>query len=206
VLDVTAWSRDLRVTADGENVVSLAGAVPLRMLADRSGLTGSLSRAFVRRGFLPVHDRGRVLVDAAVAIACGGRDIVDVEALRAQAAVFGPVASDTTLLRALGEIGDARRAAMGRARAGARAHLWSQLPNGVPESRFAGGLCQPGMVVIRIDGSLVTAHSKKDRAAGTYKKTFGHQCAMRRSVVSPAQPGGTRKEVPGSDDLPRSER
>jgi hypothetical protein len=174
VLDVTAWSRDLRVTADGEGVVSLAGAVPLRMLADRSGLTGSLSRAFLRRGFVPVHDRGRVLVDAAVAIACGGRDIVDVEALRAQAAVFGPVASDTTLLRALGEIGDARRTAIGRARAAARAHLWSQFPDGVAESRFAGGLCQPGTVVIRIDGSLVTAHSKKDRAAGTYKKTFGH--------------------------------
>jgi hypothetical protein len=140
------------------------------MLADRSGLTGSLSRAFVRRGFVPVHDRGRVLVDAAVAIACGGRDIVDVEALRAQAAVFGPVASDTTLLRALGEIGDARRTAIGRARAAARAHLWSQFPDGVAESRFAGGLCQPGTVVIRIDGSLVTAHSKKGQSGGNIQE------------------------------------
>jgi len=31
-------------------VVSLAGMVPLRMLADRVGLTESLSRAFARRG------------------------------------------------------------------------------------------------------------------------------------------------------------
>jgi putative transposase len=31
-------------------------------------------------------------------------------------------------------------------------------------------------------------------------------CATRRTVVSPAQPGGTRREVPGSDGLPRPER
>ena len=32
------------------------------------------------------------------------------------------------------------------------------------------------------------------------------QCATRRAVVSSVQPGGTRREVPGSDGLPRSER
>ena len=42
--DFTGWSRDLRVTADGDGVVSLAGAVPLRMLAERSGLTGRCRR------------------------------------------------------------------------------------------------------------------------------------------------------------------
>jgi len=31
-------------------------------------------------------------------------------------------------------------------------------------------------------------------------------CAARRSVVSPAQPGGTRRDVLGSNDLPGSER
>jgi hypothetical protein len=174
VQDFTAWSRDLRVTADGEGLVSLAGAVPLRMLADRSGLTASLSRLLARPGFFPIHDRGRVLTDIAVAIACGARDIVDVEGLRAQQAVFGPVASDTTALRALGEIGDARRAAIGRTRAAARAHMWAQLPGGMPESYFAGGVCQPGMIVLRIDGTIVVSHSKKDRSAGTFKRTFGH--------------------------------
>ena len=172
--DFTAWSRDLRVTDDGEGVVSLAGAVPLRMLADRSGLTGLLSSVFARREFLPVHDRGRLLTDLAVAIAAGGRDIVDVEALRGQVEVFGPVASDTTVLRGLHEIGDRYRAAIGRARAAARAHIWKRLPHGVPESRFAGGVCQPGMLVLRIDGTVVVSHSTKDRAKGTFKRTFGH--------------------------------
>jgi len=32
------------------------------------------------------------------------------------------------------------------------------------------------------------------------------QCAMRRLVVFPVQPGGTRREVPGPDGLPGSER
>ncbi len=31
-------------------------------------------------------------------------------------------------------------------------------------------------------------------------------CATRRVVVSPVQPGGTRREVPGSDGLPDTER
>lgn len=37
-------------------------------------------------------------------------------------------------------------------------------------------------------------------------KTESFLCATRRAVVSPAQAGGTRKEVLGSDGLPRSER
>jgi len=174
VCDLTAWSRNLRLSADGEGIVAWAGAVPVRMLADRTGLTGGLSQVLFRRGFDPVHDRGRVLADVATAIACGARDIVDVEALRAQGEVFGPVASDTTARRCLEEIGGRARTAIARVRAAARAHVWQQLPGGLPEATFAGGMCQPGMVVLRIDGSLVQSHSKKQRAAPTFKKSYGH--------------------------------
>jgi hypothetical protein len=76
-----------------------------------------------------VHDRGRVLTDVACSIAAGGVDLYDIEAVRAQAEVFGPVASDTTALRALGEIGDVDLYRIDARRAGARAHLWSQLPD-----------------------------------------------------------------------------
>ena len=43
---------------------------------------------------------------------------------------------------------------------------------------------------------------------GTEEKTWRHldffqQCAARRLVVSPAQPGGTRRKVPGSDGSTR---
>lgn len=106
VREFTGWSKGLRVTADGADVVAMAGVAGLRMLADRSGLTGSLSRVLAKPGFDPLHDRGRVLADIACSIAVGGADISDIEALRAQRLVLGPVASDTTALRALGEIGD----------------------------------------------------------------------------------------------------
>jgi hypothetical protein len=80
----TAWSKGLRVTADGTGVVSHVGAALLRMLADRAGLTEALSGALARRGRWPVHDRGRVLVDLAVMIADGGEAICDIDVLRHQ--------------------------------------------------------------------------------------------------------------------------
>ena len=74
-------------------MINHAGAVALRRLADRSGLTGGLSRALARRGFVPVHDRGRVLADTAVLIANGSRVLSDLATLRDQAEVYGPIAS-----------------------------------------------------------------------------------------------------------------
>ena len=68
----TSWSQGLSVTADGMGVVPLAGAVAVRLLADRVGLTDALSAALSRRGFVPVHDRGRVWVDIATMLAAGG--------------------------------------------------------------------------------------------------------------------------------------
>ena len=110
----SAWSKGLTVEVGGHGVGSHAGSAVLRLLADRTGLTEALSRAVRRRGFAPVHDRGRVLVDAAVCIADGGRVLSDLAALRDQAELFGSVASDATLWRALEEIGDAQRARVGR--------------------------------------------------------------------------------------------
>ena len=68
-----AWSQGLSVTADGTVVVALAGAAAVRQFADRVGLTGQLSRALTRRHFVPVHDRGRVLVDMATVLIAGVR-------------------------------------------------------------------------------------------------------------------------------------
>ena len=87
------WSSGLSVTADGTGVVAHAGSVAVRLLADRVGLTGGLSTALSRRSFLPVHDRGRVLVDLAVLLADGGEAIADIDVLRHQRQVLGPVAS-----------------------------------------------------------------------------------------------------------------
>jgi hypothetical protein len=87
------------VSADGVGVVAHAGSVGLRLLADRTGLTGELSRALTRRSFVPVHDRGRVLVEVAVMLADGGEAIADIDVLRHQAGVLGKVASAPTVWR-----------------------------------------------------------------------------------------------------------
>ena len=100
----TSWSAGLSVTADGVGVVAHAGSVGLRLLADRVGLTDELSKAMARRLFVPVHDRGRVLVDVAVMLAGGGEAIADIDVLRHQAPVLGPVASAPTVWRTLDEV------------------------------------------------------------------------------------------------------
>jgi Transposase DDE domain group 1 len=157
-------------------VVNHAGAVALRVLADRSGLTGGLSKALARRGFTPVHDRGRVLADAAVLIADGGRVLSDLAMLRDQAELFGPIASDATLWRALDEIGALQLRKIMRARARAREHVWSliaQRHGRIPPSRVADRDLGK-TVVIRLDATLVIAHSAKELAAGTFKGSWGH--------------------------------
>ncbi|MEU2615988.1 IS1380 family transposase [Micromonospora sp. NPDC007271] len=168
----TAWSRDLRVTADGAGVVSHAGSVLLPMLADRAGLTGALSAALARRGRWPLHDRGRVLVDLAVLIADGGQAIADIDVLRHQGEVFGSVASDTTVWRMLDELGPVQLRRIAAARAKVRARLW-QLFGGPPAAKAAGREIGAGVVVLDIDSTIVIAHSDKDGAAPTYKHSFG---------------------------------
>ena len=166
----SAWSRDLTVEVGGYGVVSHAGSAVLRLLADRTGLTGALSGALRRRGFTPVHDRGRVLADAAVSIADGGRVLSDLAALRDQAELYGPMASDATLWRALEEIGDAQRERIATARARTRRRVWTLIAarhGRIPPSRVAD-VDLGKTVVIRLDATIQIAHSDKQGATGTF--------------------------------------
>jgi Transposase DDE domain group 1 len=168
----TAWSKDLRFTADGTGVVSHVGAALLRMLADRGGLTAALAGALARPGRWPVHDRGRVLVDLAVLIADGGEAIADIDVLRHQGEVFGPVASDTTVWRALDEIGVGQLRRIAQARAKVRARMWT-LFGGPLAAKAAGRDLGERVVVLDVDSTIVIAHSDKDGAAPTYKHSYG---------------------------------
>lgn len=171
----TSWSAGLSVTGDGTGVVAHAGSVATRMLADRTGLTRELSKALTRRSFTPVHDRGRVLVDVAVMLADGGEAISDIEVLRHQAPVLGAVASAPTVWRALDELTPAAMKRIQTARARVRRHVWAQLANsdaGLPVSTVAG-TDLGDVVVLDVDATIVVAHSEKEQAAPTFKKTFG---------------------------------
>jgi Transposase DDE domain group 1 len=171
-----SWSKDLTVEVAGHGVVSHAGSAVLRLLADNTGLTGELSKALRRRGFTPVHDRGRVLVDAAVCIADGGRVLSDLATLRDQGELYGPVASDPTLWRALEEIGAEQRRWIATARAKIRKRVWALIEarhGAIPPSRVAEVDLGP-TIVIRMDATIQIAHSDKEQATGTFKGTYGH--------------------------------
>ncbi len=134
----SSWSTGLSVTGGGSGVVAHAGSVGLRMVSDRTGLTDELSEALVRRSFVPLHDRGRVLVDVAVMIADGGVALADVDVLRHQAPVLGQVASPATVWRALDEIIPTAGKRIATARARVRRHIWDMLaasPEEIPASK-----------------------------------------------------------------------
>ena len=102
-MNATGWSKRLEVTGGGNGVVSHAGLVLLRLLSDRTGLTGGLSLALASKRLLG-HDRGRVLADLACAIADGAEVISDFRVIGDQRELLGPVASVPTCWRALEEI------------------------------------------------------------------------------------------------------
>ncbi len=122
-MDSMSWSKGLDVNVGGHGVVSHIGSAATRLLADRAGLTGALSRALARRGFVPLHDRGRVLTDTAVAIADGATTIAGIDTLRHQGELFGQVASDTTAWRALSQCDGVAVARVAKARAKVRRHV-----------------------------------------------------------------------------------
>ena len=165
------WSQGLSVTADATGVVALAGSGAVRLLADRVGLTKLLSSALERRNFVPIHGRGRVLVDLATVLAAGGEAIADIDTLRHEP-VWGPVASPATVWRTLEAISPAALGRVGKARAKARRHVWAHLPQGLPASAVAGSDLG-STVVIDVDATLVTAHSEKEQAAANFKGGFG---------------------------------
>jgi hypothetical protein len=167
----TSWWQGLSVTADDAGVVPLAGSVAVRLLADRVGLTDGLSAALARRGFSPGHARGQVWVDVAVMLTAGGEAIADIDTLRHQPDLWGPVASAPTVWRTMDEATPAALARVEKARSQARRHVWGLLPT-LPASKVAGtDLAE--MVVLDVDATLVAAHSEKDRARATFKGGFG---------------------------------
>jgi DDE family transposase len=153
----------VEVTSDGAGLVSHAGSAVLARVADRLELTKALSLRLAaikqrRRG----HDPGRVIRDLAVMLADGGECVSDLGAVRDQQMLFGPVASDSTAFRVIDRIAsepgllEALRAAHARA----RERFWEL--HGAPQR-----------LTIDVDATLITAHSEKEKAAGTYKGGYG---------------------------------
>ena len=102
-------------------------------------------------------------------LADGGDDFSAIETLRGQVDLDGPVASDSTAWRRVADLAGHELSVvrLDAARRRVRATVWRH--GGAPPAVNAGS----GLVCVDIDATLVTAHSDKESAAGTYKRSFG---------------------------------
>ncbi len=170
----TGWSKGLTVTADGDAVISHAGAAALRLTADRAGLTKALSRALRRDGFTPGHDRGRVLTDTAVMMADGGNTVRGIDVLRHQRDLLGDVASPSTLSRALAEVDQATLDRVDAARAAVRTRVWDLIAarhGAIPPALVPNGDLGT-QIVLRIDAHFIDVYSRKEHA-GRLRGRYG---------------------------------
>jgi hypothetical protein len=158
-------TRRVRIEAGGDGAVAHVGLHALGSFADRLGLGDALSARIPPAGErLPVHDRGKVLVQAMLMLAGGGDSCADIEALRAQSRLFGAVASDSTTYRTFRQIDPATLAGLWEAMVGVRAQVW----------RRSSVTNAAGPVILDIDATLVEVHSEnKEGTAPTYKRGFG---------------------------------
>ncbi len=154
----------VRVTADGTGLVSRAGVALLRELTVSTGLGTGWSEALIDTYVgIPTHLPGRVLADLAVMIADGGDALAHLATLRDQDKLFGRVASDATAWRVLDRVDEEHLARLQSVRAAARERAWAA---GAGPDVAAG-------LVIDIDATITIAHSEKENAAKTWKKTYG---------------------------------
>nr|WSW71326.1 IS1380 family transposase [Streptomyces sp. NBC_00995] len=166
----------------------MTGGVLLVETVRKAGLDTAISAALTPwRKARAVHDPGKILLDVALAVALGGDCLADAGMLRAEPAVFGPVASDPTVSRLIDTLaasGEKALRAIRAARAAARGRVW----------RLAGGEAPDagGTVTVDLDGVLVIAHSDKEDAAPTWKRTYWHHPLM--GFVDHG-PGGTGEPV-----------
>jgi hypothetical protein len=161
----TTSTNRVRVEAGGDQVVSHVGLHALGSFADRLGLGHALTMQF--RRFDPrfvLHERGKVLVHAALMLAGGGDNCADIEYLRSSERLFGSVPSDSTLYRTMRQITPELLGGLQVALAGVRTHVWrrSSVTTGIDP------------VVLDMDATISEIHSENKQNTGpTYKGGFG---------------------------------
>jgi hypothetical protein len=157
----------VKVQVSDTPLVSAAGGVLLLETARATGLARGLSVGLRPwRRVRAVHDPGKITLDLGCAVALGGDCLADVGVVRAQPDLFGRVASDPTVSRLVDVLAaevDAALAGLRAARAAARAAAWAH----------AAPVADGGLVAVDLDGSLLSAHSEKEGATPTFKRTFG---------------------------------
>ena len=162
-MKITGLYPRVRVDTSATAAVGQAGGVLLTRTVTATGLDRALSAALARwRKPLAVHDPGKIITDLALSLALGGDCLADLAVLRAEPGVYGRVASDPTVSRAIATLaGDAPAAlwAIDTDRAAARHQAWRLAGEHAPD--HGSDAKQP--LVIDLDATLVTSHSTRLR-------------------------------------------
>jgi hypothetical protein len=187
-------------------LIPAAGVPLLRLLAEESGLRAVLSKALQGKDFHPVHDRGQVVTDVAVALAHGATNVAAAAGVLGHAElVCGPAASAATVWRVFDDLDGSALARVAAARAAQRRKVWAALaarPEGFPWLEVAGHTWD-GWIVMDVDASLIESHSDKQGAEATFKKHTAPRGALSYSQFSWEEFGGN---IPGSNGLLGPER
>ena len=187
LVNATTPAARFEVTCDMEGLTSRAGTALLTGLCDAIGLTQSLVDMLSVHSRAVRHEPGRIVRDLAVMLADGGDCLTDLGALRDQGMLFGEVASGATAYRCVERLDEGMLARIRETRALARARVWDLSDT-------------PVRVILDIDATLVTAHSEKERAAGTYKHGFGfHPLLCFEATTGEALSGVLRPGNAGSN-------
>jgi hypothetical protein len=170
---ITGLYPRVRVDTSATAAVGQAGGVLLTRTVTATGLDRHLSAALARwRKPLAIHDPGKIITDLALSLALGGDCLADLAVLRAEPGVYGRVASDPTVSRAIAALAGAAPAvlkAIDTARAAARHQAWKLAADHAPDH----GTDAKHPLIIDLDATLVTSHSEKEYAAPTFKRGFG---------------------------------
>ena len=160
----------ITVSADGRGIVSQAGALLLLETLRATGLSRGLSAGLARwRAPRAVHDPGKIVTDLVLALALGGDCLADIAVLRAEPGLTGLVASGPVVSRLVSALAADLPRALGvirKARAAARERAWALAGERAPGA-------DGSLIPVDIDATIVIAHSEKENAAATWKKTFG---------------------------------
>lgn len=145
-------------------MVSHAGLGMLRELAWDTGLITGLNAALADTYRGPwTHAPGRVIADLAVAVADGADAVTGIAVLGDREDAFGAVASMATAWRALDRVDADHLPEVRAARSAARARAWAA----------GAGPDLDDELCIDFDATITIAHSEKENAAATWKRTFG---------------------------------
>jgi hypothetical protein len=188
-------ARRVVVSADGQGVVSHAGVGLLREMAEYTGLVNGVTGALIGtyKG-IPFHPPGRVFSDLAVAVADGADAISGISVLGDREDLFGPVASMPTTWRVLDRVDADHLMGVRDARSAARAKAWAA--GAGPD--LSQELC------LDFDATITIAHSEKENAAATWKKTFGFHPLLCWSRRWPSQGAWPTRRCSAPTDMDAS--